>query len=372
MKRTTFVGAGALALTLLAGRVAALEGPAVVQAPVRASELGLEVDRLSPRIVVVRGGPWDNGIVAIATRKGIVVVDAPFSRRVAGAFREAIQAELKRSDFAFLVDTHEHLCHVGGNEAFADVPIVGHESLRREMLAMTADPGRPAKVCEMGERQLSKVREYLEKADPKKLESPDWAAYEKSWRTLQEDLRASPALTPPTITFEKEMTLHLDDVDVRLDWYGHSHGIGDTVVSVPQENLVLTAGIFYPTHVPSLADVTDKATPAVVDNWFVVMRKVLAEANEETKFLASHGRAVMRKGQYQEFVSYLEGVWGVVRRARAAGKTLEQAKADVPLKAFPAIAKLPNEELRGSEWENLDIHGHNVEHLWKVLDRSPA
>ena len=70
-------------------------------------------------------------------------------------------------------------------------------------------------------------------------------------------------------------------------------------------------------------------TPAVIDNWFVVMRRVLAEANEETKFLASHSRAVMKKGQYQDFVSYLEGVWSGVRRARSAGKTLDGAKAEV-------------------------------------------
>ena len=57
--------------------------------------------------------------------------------------------------------------------------------------------------------------------------------------------------------------------------------------------------------------------------------------------------------------------------ARAQGRTLDQAKADLPLKGFPAVAGLPNEELRGTEWENLDIHGHNIERLWTTLDRSP-
>lgn len=372
MHESSLLRTGAVALTLVAGRLAAADGPAATSAPVRASELGLEIVRLSPRVVVAYGGPWDNGIVAIASRKGIVMVGAPFSRRVAGAFREAIQAELKRGDFAFLVDTHEHVCHVGGNEAFADVPIVGHESVRREMLSMMSDPGRPAKISEMGDRQLAMVRGYLQKADPKKLEGAEWAAYEKGWRTMQADLRANPALFPPTITCEREMTLHLDDVDARLDYYGHSHGVGDTVVSVPQENVVLTAGVLYPTKVPALDAVAEKATPAVIDSCYVVMRRVLAEANEEAKFLASHGRAVMKKGQYQDFVAHVEGVWNGVRRARSAGKTLEQAKAEVPLKAFSAVAKLANEELRGTEWENLDIHGHKVEHLWKVLDRGPA
>lgn len=370
MARTTPLRTGALALALLAPTLAA--GETLPPAPVRAADLALEVVRLSPRVVVAYGGPWDNGIVALATRRGIVVVDAPFSSRVAGAFREAIRAELKRDDFAFLVDTHEHLCHVGGNGAFAGVPVVGHASVRREMLSMMADAGRPAQVCEMADRQLAMVRGYLQKADPKKLDGPEWAAYEKAWRTMQEDLRAKEALRPPTITFEKEMTLHLDDVDVRLDWYGHSHGVGDTVVTVPQENLVLTAGVFYPAKVPTLDTVAEKAAPEVIDGWFTLMKRVLAEANDETRFLSSHGRVVMRKAQLRDAVAYLEGVWGGVRRARAAGRSLDQAKAEVPLTAFPAVAKLANEELRGTEWENLDIHGHNVERLWKVLERGPA
>jgi hypothetical protein len=69
------------------------------------------------------------------------------------------------------------------------------------------------------------------------------------------------------------------------------------------------------------------------------------------------------------FVSYLEAVWNGVRRAKASNKTLEQAKAEMPLKDFPEVSKLPNETLRGTEWEILDIHQQNIEHLWKVLER---
>lgn len=364
----------AIALTLLVTGVAAPGHAQEATSPQAAAaawknELGLEVVRLSPRVAVVYGGPWDNGIVAVATKKGIVVVDAPFSETIGAAFREAIRAELRRNDFAWLVNTHEHICHVGGNAAFADVPIVGHASLRDEVLALTADPARVPKLCEMADRQVARVRDYFAKHDPKKLESADWAVYERSWKTIQSDVRGNPALLPPTMTFETEMTLHLGDVSVRLDYYGRSHGVADTIVRIPEENLVVTAGVFYPTKVPAVASVAEKATPAAIDNWFVLMRAVLSEANGETRFLPSHGRAVMKKSQYEDYVSYLEGVWSGVKRARAAGRTLGQAKADLPLTSFPAVAKLPNEELRGTEWENLDIHGHNIEYLWKVLDR---
>jgi glyoxylase-like metal-dependent hydrolase (beta-lactamase superfamily II) len=337
----------------------------VSHAPMRGADIPIEVVRLSPRVAIFYGSPWDNAIVAVAGQKGIVVVDAPFTRTVGAAFREAIQTEFKRKDIAFLVNTHEHDCHVGGNGAFADVPIVGHRSLRD---LMTEGPGTAARLQGVGEREVARVRERARKTNPKLLEDPSFLAYEKEWRIIQADLRALPVPVPPTITFEQEMTLHLGDVAVRLHYYGPSHGIADTLVTIPAENLVLTAGIFYPTHVPELDPVVAGSTPEAMDHQLAVLRRILGEADASTKFLASHGRAVMTKAQYQPFLQYLDGVWAGVRRGRSLGLTLDQTAATIPLQDYPELAKLPNENLRGTEWENLDLHRHNIERLWKVLD----
>jgi glyoxylase-like metal-dependent hydrolase (beta-lactamase superfamily II) len=334
-----------------------------------AAQIDITVKHLSPRVAVFYGDPWDNAIVALATQKGIVVVDAPFSKTIAQGFRNAIKAEFKRNDFAYLINTHEHVCHVGGNETFADIPIIGHESLRREMLKSMNDNKRAINMRELGERELAHVQEYLRKNNPKELEGSQFANYKKGWQIIQTDYSENPAVVPPTITFDREMTLYLGEVTMRLIYYGYAHGIADIVVSIPEENLILTAGIFLPNHVPTVNKVTEDATPAIVDNWFVVMHLLLNEANEKTQILATHHRAIMKKEQIQQFVSYLEEVWNRVRRAKASGKTLDQAKTETPLKDFPEIAKLPNETLRGSEWEILDIHQQNIDHLWKVLEK---
>jgi glyoxylase-like metal-dependent hydrolase (beta-lactamase superfamily II) len=331
------------------------------------AEFAITPLRLSPRAAVFYGDPWDNGIVAIATPKGIVVVDAPFSQTVSQGFREAIQAEFKRNDFAYLINTHEHLCHVGGNEAYADIPIVGHDSLRRAMLKTAADPKRIPDLLALSDRQIGAAREYLRKQDPKKLDDGTFTRIESDWKIIQADYRKNPPVVPPTITFDREMALHLGDVTVRLMYYGCAHGVADTVVSIPEENLVLTGGVFYPTHVPIAGKPLEEATPEIVDHWFVVMHGVLNDANEQTRFLASHGRAIMKKAQYVPFVSYLEKLWNGVRRAKAEGKTLEQTKAELPLQDFPEVAKLPNENLRGTQWEILDVHRQNIDRLWAVL-----
>jgi glyoxylase-like metal-dependent hydrolase (beta-lactamase superfamily II) len=341
---------------------------ASISAQTAPAPFDITVKRLSPRIGVFYGDPWDNAIVAIATQKGIVVIDAPFSKTIAKGFRDAIQVEFKRNDFVHLVNTHDHVCHIGGNEAYADLPIVGHESLLREMLKLKNDPKRASNMRGIGERSLAGIREYLQKNDPQKLQGHGFANFERGWRIIQADYRDNPLLLPPTITFDREMTLHLGDVNVRLTYYGHAHGIADTIVSIPEENVILTAGIFEINSVPITGKVTEEATPAVLDNWFVVMHRLLNESNENTQFLPSHGRAAMKKDQIQQSVSYLEELWRKVRLAKASGKTLAEIKADIPLKNFPEIAKFPNEYLRGTEWEILDIHQQNIEHMWRALE----
>jgi glyoxylase-like metal-dependent hydrolase (beta-lactamase superfamily II) len=335
----------------------------------RGNELAIDVRRLSPRVALFNGDPWDNTIMAIATKKGIVVVDAPFSKTVSQGFRDAIQAEFKRNDFAFLINTHEHLDHIGGNEAYADLAIVGHESLRQEMVKSMADANRVTNVRGIGEREVALVREQLLKKDPKKLEGPGFARFEKGWEMIQADYRGNPAVVLPTITFDREMTLHLGDVTARMIYYGCAHAVADTIISIPEENIVMTEGIFSPGAVPIVSKASAQATPQVVDNWFVVMRAVLNDANENTRFLTSHGRTIQKKEQYLPLVSYLEKLWAGVRRAKADGKTLEQAKAGLPLQSFPEVAKLTNENLRGTEWEVLDIHQQNVDFLWSVLGK---
>jgi hypothetical protein len=144
--------------------------------------------------------------------------------------------------------------------------------------------------------------------------------------------------------------------------------VGDTIITVPEENLVMVEQLFFPQRIPianvSLADTT---TPAMVDNWLVVLREVLSESNEKTRFMTCSGREFMNKGDVEHFLGYLDQMWAGVRRAKAEGKNLEQARAALPLKDFPMYAKLSNSSFVGTEWEIRDIQQNNVDFFWKVL-----
>jgi glyoxylase-like metal-dependent hydrolase (beta-lactamase superfamily II) len=192
-------------------------------------DIGMTVRRLSFRTAVFNAGPWDNAMVAIATQKGIVVVDSGFSKTIAKTYREAIQAELKRSDFAFLINTHEHGDHMFGDGAYSDIPLIGSEALRAASLKMKSDPAIVARFMEWPEKDLAWMRQYLLKNNPKALEGPQFAQVERFWKTAEADNPTAADLILPAITFDHRMTLNLGDVSVRLFAFDLFHSMADII-----------------------------------------------------------------------------------------------------------------------------------------------
>jgi len=327
------------------------------------SDLGITVRRLSPRAAVVNAGPWNNSYLAIATQKGIVVIDSGFSKTIARAVRESIQAEFKRSDFAYLIVSHEHSDHVFGNGAYSDIPIVGSDLMRAAMLRMKADPASVSERLAIPKESLARVREDSLK-DPKLADDPKVAQGERFWNVVQADYSAGVDYVPPTITFDRRMTLDLGDVSAHLFSLGHWHSAADSIISVPEEGIVRLGAILYGDHLPVLKNPYAKEpfTAAIMDNWIAVLSEVMSQADEKTQFFSCHGWGVMTKAQCAPQVAYLEKLWNEVRRAKSAGQTLQLAKEALQrAQMFPEIANLAD-----ADFQVKSIHEHNIEALWSV------
>jgi glyoxylase-like metal-dependent hydrolase (beta-lactamase superfamily II) len=330
------------------------------QAP---SDLGITVRRLSPRVAVVNAGPWNNSYVAIATQKGIVVVDSGFSKTIAQTVREAIKAEFKRDDFAYLMITHEHSDHVFGNSAYSDVPIVGSDLMRAAILRMRAEPASVSERLAIPKESLARMRQDSAK-DPKLAVDPKFAQGERFWNVVQADYSAGVDYLPPSITFDRRMALDMGDVSVHLFSLGHWHSAADTIISVPEEGIVRLGAVLYGDQLPVLKNPYAKEpfTAAILDNWIAVLGEVISQANEKTQFISCHGWGVMTKAQCAPQVAYMEKLWREVRQAKSAGKTLQQAKEALPrAQAFPEVASL-----KDADFQMKNIHEHNIEALWSV------
>lgn len=338
-----------------------------------ANPFGFDVVRVSPRVAVVHGDPWNNAELAIATRKGIVVICSSWSESIGRGIRSAIQNEFKRADFAYLIDSHEHSDHIGGNGAFVDLPIVAHASVRQAMVEMAADPKtRTQWAAFSAEKEIAKMHDYYTRQSPGYLETPAYAGCVACYRAMEQDFHGAHALVLPTITFDRRLTLDLGDLTIRLTYFGGLHSLGDTIISIPEENLVSVGQLFFAGRMPVLSkNATPRLTPAMVDNWFVVLREILRESDENTRFMTCSQRDFMKKQDCERFTTYLERLWTGLKRAHAEGKTQEQARTEGAFKEhFADFAQWPNESNRGTEWEVLDLHQRNLDQLWDVLTRA--
>lgn len=103
-------------------------------------EIPIVVQRFSDRVILLTDDPtFGETTVAIASNRGLVVIDTSGSPESAVRIRRAIEQEFGRSDFAYVINTHHHWDHTSGNQAFADAVIIGHDACYAQMLR-GADP----------------------------------------------------------------------------------------------------------------------------------------------------------------------------------------------------------------------------------------
>jgi glyoxylase-like metal-dependent hydrolase (beta-lactamase superfamily II) len=347
---------------LLLTAVFILAATSALAGTVAPSDLGITVRRISTRVAVVQAGPWNNSYLAIATQKGMAVIDSGFSKTVAQAVRKAIEAEFKRTDFAYLINSHEHSDHTFGNGAYPEAAIVGSDLMRKAILGMKADPSTIADRLAIPAQGIAAIRESVVK-DPKLKGTPQVVQGEKFWNIVQADYTAGIEYLPPSILFDRRMALNLGDVSVHLFSFGHWHSVADTIVSIPEEHIVRLGAILYGEHLPVFKNPygpKEEMTTAMVNNWIAMLHEVLDQTDQKTQFVSCHGWEVMTKAQVAPQVAYMDKLWTEVSRAKADGKTLPQAKqALTRAQLCPELAGLADAGLQVP-----NIHEHNIEALW--------
>jgi len=95
-------------------------------------ELPLHQKRLSEKVLIVWIGDYMQQIatVALATEKGIVVIETSLIRAHDARIRKTIEKEFGRKDFKYVINTHFHHDHTAGNQIYADAAIIGHKNIQ--------------------------------------------------------------------------------------------------------------------------------------------------------------------------------------------------------------------------------------------------
>jgi len=204
---------------------------------------GFNLQEIVPGVNAALGGVCNRGM--INQGGSVLVIDSGIAVAEAAPLRAAAQEHLKKGTLS-LFNTHPHGDHVYGNQIFADRPIIAHEGVRNDMVAH-------------GDQALAGWRQ-----------NPRMAAFV-----------SDVVITPPTLTFQDQITLFIGDIEVQLLYLARAHSPSDSVAWLPQSRTLFTGDLLFNTIVPAMPP------GGSVANWIQALERL--EQLEAEHVIPGHG-----------------------------------------------------------------------------------
>jgi cyclase len=325
--------------------------PLLLMAPLLSAE-DVTVRKLTDRVVVVTSDPWGTNVVGVKTEKGIVVVDTHLSPSIGRRCRAAIETAFGQNKLAYVINTHYHLDHAGGNRAFDGVTIIGHENARPLQ--------DPAELLGWAKSAVEQGRKRLAEIGPASEEGKGVARGNALWEEVIADYADPQIAVPPSSTFDDRLTLHLGDVTMRLIYFGRAHSTSDILVFLPEEKVLVAGALVAPGQLAG-GHTTDEWD---VPRWLSAFDAVLQDGRAPTYVVPGHG-GVMAGAELVRGREYLGKLWAAVTEMQHRGATLEQAKSELALeRRFPEYRGL-----RQKNWAGQDVHTKNIDTFWRCAER---
>jgi len=317
-------------------------------------EMPIEVRKLSENAIVLSLGYLQT--IALATSKGIVVIDTNRGQSAGAEIRRKIAEEFGRDDFAYVINTHYHYDHTGGNKAFADLVTIGHE---RCIQGLHKNEARDFMPNAKRYREIAaEFRKELQTLDPDSKEAkniPGTIAYLLS---TADDFEKGFISIPPSITFNERMTLNLGDVTPKLRYFGNAHSDTDILIFIPEERLLLIGDIYSSARIPNFPENTQLEVPL----WIANLNAFLSAEYDIKHIISGHTNNDMTIEDWKDRRDYIETLWNGITVAYKEGLTLEEIQIRFALeKSFPKFMNVKH------EWGGKNIHKHNVKMIWMQL-----
>lgn len=330
--------------------------PFILQAE---SELPLRQKKLSEKVLVVWIGDYMQTIatVALATSRGIVVIEASLIRANDARIRQAIEKEFGRDDFTYLINTHYHHDHTCGNQVYSDTTIIGHKNIVAGMKTELTGDGLTALIDKfIG--MLKGTQEALEHIDP---QSRDYKRAKERIICLKQvipELQSGFIPTYPSILFEKNLTLDMGDMTLELYSFGGMHTDSDIVIFVPEEGLLVVGDLPTGQMLPYIRKELTSDFSVTLENWGGIAKSKWDIKHTHMIHSDMHLSTETFKQQYKYFHILWQGLSEMYRQ----GLTIEDAKAKYTIEDdFPFFKDKIIQTIKGN------IHEYNIEAIWERI-----
>jgi glyoxylase-like metal-dependent hydrolase (beta-lactamase superfamily II) len=199
---------------------------------------------------------------------GVFVIDdqfAPLTTKIEAAIKTLSDKQIQ-----FLVNTHYHGDHTGGNENMKKLgtTIIAHDNVRK--------------------RLEDKPKDAL-----------------------------------PVITFNDELSLHINGEKISVFHVEHAHTDGDALLYFTKSNVLHTGDVYFNKRYPYI----DLNSGGSVNGYIEAVKKGLSAINDDTKIIPGHGE-LSTKAEYQFFLEMLETLKDNVLSEIKKGKTEDEVAAN--------------------------------------------
>lgn len=243
------------------------------------SKLPIKVQKIAGSIYMLEGAGGNIG--ASVGDDGIVIVDdqdAPLAEKI----REALKG-ITDKPVRFVINTHYHGDHTGGNLPFQkDAPIIAQDNVR------------------------------------KRLETGGTAVIGTA---LAHESKPADTGALPIITFDQQVTVHLNGEDIRALHLPGGHTDGDSIIFFPKSNVVHMGDEFVTYGFPFVDINAGGSVRGMID----AIDKVLAQVPPDVKVIPGHGPISGAK-EVRDFQQMLRDSLATVQTSLKKGMTLDQMK----------------------------------------------